>query len=266
VTWHVPEELFADYRDGRLDPVRVMAVESHVAACPQCRSTVPADPDWLASSWAGVLDAVAAPWWARLGVGEHRVRLLAAVPALRRSWLVANAAVLVFAVVAAAAAGAENPRRLLVFLAVAPVLPVLAVATAYGPGVDPGYEITSTTPAAGPRLLLRRSAVVLFVSITMVTVAAALLPGAGCSAGAWLLPALALVTATLAAATVVPLWVAAGVLGTGWLAAVGAFAVSAADPGAAWGPAAQTGYLVAAAAAAAVFLARRRSVDPGEPR
>lgn len=132
-----------------------MAVEAHLARCSDCRNAVPADEAWLDRSWDALLEVVDSPrrspleWlFARLGLPEHRARLLAATPALRRAWLTATVAVLAFAVLAAHLA--ESGWPLLTFLLVAPVLPVLAVATAYGPRVDPMHEITATTPTAGP--------------------------------------------------------------------------------------------------------------------
>ena len=50
--WHVPPELLVAYEQGRLDPVRVMAVEAHVTRCTRCRESIPIDEDWLARGWA----------------------------------------------------------------------------------------------------------------------------------------------------------------------------------------------------------------------
>jgi hypothetical protein len=277
MTWHVHDDLLAEYGQGRLDLARVMSVEAHVARCARCRRAVPADPGWLAASWESVLDAVDQPtrlWWERLltgvGVPDHRVRLLAATPALRRSWLLANAAVLAFAALAAVAMDVTDPRRLVVFLGVAPVLPVLAVAGAYGPGVDRLHEIASATPAAGGRLLLWRASAVLVASIGLCAaasmVASAFLPGAGWSAAAWLLPALALSAGTLALGTVVPIRVAAAGLGWCWVTGVAVAALWYGDLRAVAGATAQLCYVGAAVLAGAALILRRRRLDPGAPR
>jgi hypothetical protein len=273
VTWHVHDETLADYQQGRLDPARVMSVEAHVARCDRCRAALPTDAGWLAARWEAVLDTVEQPalGWAerlliRAGLPDHRVRLLAATPALRRSWLLANAAVLVFAVLATSLMNSTGPRQLLVFLAIAPVLPVLAVATAYGSGVDPMYEIESATPAAGARLALWRAAAVLVSSVAMCAVAAVFLPATGWSAAAWLLPALALSAGSLALATTIPLRTAAVGLGGCWLAGVTAVAAWLPDLRAAFGPAAQLCYLGGGALAVVALTVRRHRLDPGEPR
>jgi hypothetical protein len=286
MSWHVDEQLLRAYEDGRLDPSRVMAIDAHLQACPGCRGAVRVDTVWLEQSWELVLDAMHGPApsrvrrvadraglsgerlrfvLARAGLPEHRLRLLAATPALRWSWLVATAAVLAFGVVAAYAAETRTP--LVWFLVFAPILPVLAVATAYGPPFDPMYETTATTPAAGPALVLWRATAVVGVSMAMGLVAAALLPGPGWYAVAWLLPAFLLCVSSLALATVMALPVAAGLLGGVWVVAVGTVsAVGSAPPASTFGPAAQAGYLLAAAGAAVVLTRRRRRLDPGESR
>lgn len=274
--WHVPPELLVAYEQGRLDPVRVMAVEAHVTRCTRCRESIPIDEDWLARGWASVLDTVDAPrlgvverLLCRLGLPEHRARLLAATPALRASWLGATAAVLSFAVLAAYASGGVSSglgsHAVLGFLAVAPVLPVLAVATAYGPRLDRLHEISDTTPLAGPALVLWRASAVLVVSIGMGALASVFLPAHGWLAVAWLLPALALCLASLALATVVPSQVTAPLLAVGWLVAVAAIGTRD-ERGDVFGGYAQIVYLLVALAASAVLAARRRRLDPGEPR
>jgi len=275
-TWHVDPELLLEYERGALDPGRVMAVDAHLQRCPRCRSTVPVDMRWLDDSWAVIYDAVHAhrpspPERAlhRAGLPEHRMRILAATPALRWSWLVATAAVLAFAVAAAYTGAAGARLALLMFLVFAPVLPVLAVATAYGPPFDPMHEITAATPVAGPSLVLWRAAAVVGVSMVLGAVAALLLPGPGWWAVAWLMPALLLCVGSLALATVTALPIAAGLLGGAWLAGVGAVAACVRGDGVrdvVFGLPAQTTYLLAAIAAGALLALRLRRLDPGESR
>jgi hypothetical protein len=88
----------------------------------------------------------------RLGVADHTARLLAATPALRGSWLLAVAVTLAFAVLAAWAR--PGPDAILAFLCVAPLLPLAGIAVAYGPGIDPTYEIGLAAPLRSFRLLL----------------------------------------------------------------------------------------------------------------
>lgn len=272
--WHVDAELFDAYAKGRLTPSRVMAVDAHLQACVQCRAAVPTDSAWLDHSWSRVTEALQTPRLSpgerlltAVGMPEHRVRLLAATPALRWSWFLATAAVLSFGVAAASTGQAGARMTLLLFLVFAPVLPVLAVATAYGPPADPMHEITAATPMAGPSLVLWRATSVVGISMAMGAVAAVLLPGPGWLAAAWLLPAFLLCVSTLALATILSLPTAAAVFGGLWLLVVGGVAMSGAPVQPMFfGPSAQAGYLVAAAAAVAVLTARRRRLDPGETR
>jgi len=274
MTWHVDAELLGAYESGRLNPSRAMAVDAHLQACAQCRAAVPADPAWLGRTWLAVSDTIVAGRPSsvqrllhRVGLPEHRARLLAATPALRWSYLTATTAVLAFAV-AAAHIGQTGARTVqLLFLIFAPVLPVLAVATAYGPPADSMHEITSTSPSAGPSLVLWRASAVVGLSLAMGMVAAVTAPGPGWWTAAWLLPAFLLCAGTLAVATVLPLTTAAGLLGGLWLlvALVAGTSGPPIDVGL-LGPAAQLGYLAAAVLAITVLTLRRRHLDPGESR
>jgi hypothetical protein len=155
----------------------------------------------------------------RLGVPDHVARLLASTPSLRLSWLAAAAVAIGFSAWAANA-GADGR---LVFLAVAPVLPVAGVAAAYGPWADPSHELATATPFSGLRLLLLRTLAVLMVTTIVTAIGGALVPAGEISAFAWALPALALTFASLALATVVAphvAGVAVGLLCFGTVAAL----------------------------------------------
>ncbi|GIF44390.1 hypothetical protein [Actinoplanes xinjiangensis] len=271
--WHLDPGLLEQYETGVLGPSRIMAVEAHLLACAGCRALIPADDAWLADSWSAVYDDIHAPrvgsiqrLLTRAGLPEHRFRLLTATPTLRWSWVLATAAVLMLAV-AAARVGADSSVPIAqAFLVLAPILPVIAVSGAYGPPADPMHEITGTTPAAGPALVLWRAVSVIGVAVLMATVAAVLLPGPGWYAAAWLLPALLLCTGTLALATVLSLPVAAGILGGLWITGVLAAASDERAVASMFGPTAQLAYLVSAVLAAAVLILRRRRFDLGENR
>ena len=272
-SWHIDSELFEDYDGGRLDPSRVMAVDAHLQACLSCRGRVKADFVWLTGNWEAVWETIHTPrrpvverLLSRAGLPDHRARLLMATPALRRSWLAATAAVLAFAVAAAGAGQIGAHVTTTLFLVFAPILPVFAVATAYGPPADPMYEITGSSPAAGPSLILWRATAVVGVAVAMGMPAAVLLPGPGWFAVAWLLPALFLCAGSLALATVVALPVAAGTLGAIWLLGAGVAATVRSGPvlQLVFGRTAQVGYLLAAVVAVGVVTARRRRFDSGE--
>ncbi|MGW5180615.1 zf-HC2 domain-containing protein [Streptomyces cyaneofuscatus] len=123
----------------------------------------------------------------------------AAGPALRGAWLVALVVVALGAVALSYGAGLGASVRPLL-LVTAPVLPLAGVALSYGLHADPLYEIATSTPSGGLRLLLTRAAAVLAVSVPALTLAGAVLPveAGGPGAAAWLLPGLALTLAALA--------------------------------------------------------------------
>ncbi|WP_351222969.1 zf-HC2 domain-containing protein [Streptomyces sp. NPDC002133] len=201
-------------------------------------------------------------------------RMWAAGPALHEAWLVALGLVVVAAVGLGYGAGFAGTRPLLA--AVAPVVPLAGVALSYGRRADPLHEIAASTPSGGLRLLLARTATVLTVSVPLLTVAGAVLPGrAGMpGAAAWLLPGLALTLAALALGSYVGCRAAAALVAVGWLsAAVGPalvtgrlLAAPAAELTARVGPyvsgaAVQSAWAVAAAVCAGLLALRRRAFD-----
>lgn len=262
--WHVDEETLAQYAHGR-GPLSVGAsVEAHLLSCARCRAllTPAVELDRLERLWDDVVERVDAPrpgMVERLlrlaGVSEDTARLLAATPTLRASWLLAMAAALAFAVFAAIASGVHE-RGTLLFLTVAPVLPVAGVAVAFHRGLDPAYEIGLAAPYSQFRLLLLRSAAVTAVTCAAALVAGLLLPERALTAAAWLLPALALTSLTLVLARRVDVIYAAGGVGAVWVVTVvsshlhvGQFAV--------FGAAGQLACLAVAAVSLVVLVADR---------
>jgi len=204
MTWHLDPALTQGYVEGSLSGARAASVEAHLLACEQCRESVAAEvpATRLASVWVGVQNAVDAPrasWverlLGRLGVQPEEARLLAAAPSLRISWLLSICVVMGFV----GAAPLSLDRNTLGFLVLAPLIPVLGVACAYGRGVDPTYEMTRATPYPAGRLLLLRAAAVLVASIA-VMVPLGFVLSRGWQPLGWLLPSLALVGVTLVAA------------------------------------------------------------------
>jgi len=148
------------------------------------------------------------------GISDHTARLLAATPALSNSWLGGIAATLVFAILAS-----RNPTgNPLPFLIVAPVLPLAGVATAYGPGVDPTYEVGASSPMRGMRLLMIRS-IAVFATTSILAIAASFaLPHVDLAAAGWILPSLALATVCLALSTWFSPLRSAAIVAAGWIA------------------------------------------------
>jgi hypothetical protein len=264
--WHAGPELLERYAQGRLPDAAAWSVEAHLPACAACRRDAAAlvDQDRLDRVWAEVTDRVDhAPRLAerlliRAGFPEHVARLLAATPSLRRSWLLAVAAVLAFAVVAAHANSQDEPS---LFLVLAPLLPLGGVAAAYGPRVDPTYEIGLAAPMRSLRLLLIRAAAVLMTTAAMAGAAGLLLPQVTLQVAAWLLPALGLTLSALALAPTFGLARAAGGLAAAWLGAVATTEPLGVEGSALFGPPAQAGFAAMTVVAALVLYARRRAYD-----
>jgi hypothetical protein len=227
--WHVDEDGLVRYARGRGRLSVDASIEAHLLACGRCRARLASegDRDRLELLWPDVVRRVDAPRpgvvervLRRVGVPEDTARLLAMTPELRTSWLIAVAVTLAFAL-GAAAAGWQD-RDTVLFLAVAPVLPVAGVAAAFHRGLDPTYDIGLAAPYSQFRLLLLRAAAVTGLTCATVAAVGVLLPGRALTAAAWLLPALALTSLTLVVGRRVDVvWAATGV-GLPWVVAVAA--------------------------------------------
>ncbi|WP_282090504.1 zf-HC2 domain-containing protein [Streptomyces tendae] len=203
--WHVDESDLRSYARGELAAPALWSADAHLTSCATCRGVLAevSDAAALDAGWARLDAELDAPRPAllerllvRCGVGDGTARLLAATPILRRSWFGALAAVLVTTFLVAVAAGAAGRPTL--FLVCAPLLPLVSVALAYGPVLDPTHEMAVVSPMHGFRLLMIRTVAVLVVALGVGGLASLALPGFGPAALAWLLPGLALTTTGLA--------------------------------------------------------------------
>ena len=163
----------------------------------------------------------------RLGMSAATARLVGATPAFRRSFTVAIILLLLFS--AATANSAEGTNRLLNFLTLAPALPLLGTALAFGPSTDPMHEVTLSTPIQGFRLILIRTSAVYIASMAVLIPGSILVSEIGPWRWAWLIPGLALTTAALALSTRVASHIAAASVGVVWLAVVTGVALSTSD-------------------------------------
>lgn len=221
-SWHADPELLTAYVDGSLDAIAGASVEQHLTRCAACRGAILplVDAAPLDRAWAGVRDTVLSPpqplpvrLARRCGVSEPSSVLLAATASLRTAWLAAAFVALAFATLAAVLAGGEVIAP---FLLLAPMVPVLGVAAAYGPQQDPLEALVVTAPYGRTRLILVRTLAVL-VSVLPLTVALGLLlPGPAWLAAAWLGPALTLVPVLLALSSFVGPRTGSAVVSIGW--------------------------------------------------
>jgi hypothetical protein len=270
--WHADPAALAAYADGALDYVRASSLEAHLMSCSACRtglaSAVPAPP--LLRAWRGVTIATVAPRpglveraLLRAGVRDDVARLLAATPSLRVSWFLAEALAMGFAAFAAnVAPGAGADAALFLFLVIAALAPVAGVAAAFGPGLDPTYEVGIAAPMRSERLLLVRSLAVLATSLAIAGLAAITLPGFDRAAIAWLLPALGLCLTTITLSTWIRPLVAAIVVAMTWLAVAASVTAARSDPVAAFRSGGQI-LAVGLIVISALVLSRRRVVYEG---
>ena len=133
---------------------------------------------------------------ARLLRSPGQARALVTTPSLLLPWLIASAAVL-----AAGAAATLGTRQPWVGL-LAPVVAAAGIAYAYGPGIDPAWEL-SRSLAVSDRLVLLVRALAVFALDAALGLAASAASGAavGITFG-WLVPMTALCALALAVATV----------------------------------------------------------------
>ncbi|MET7417632.1 hypothetical protein [Dactylosporangium sp. NPDC005555] len=256
--WHLQDSDLHGYAGGGLAGPPLWSVESHLGACASCRDRLAsfADPEAVDTGWARLDASLDAPvpgpverLLLLLRVPDHTARLLAATPALRLSWLVAIALTLAMT---ATIARLADP---IVFLAAAPLLPLLGVAVSFGPGIDPTYEMALVAPIQSFRLLLLRCAAVVSANTALCALASLALPDAGPGAAGWFLPSLALTVLALLLAPRFGTVTAAVTVGVGWTALVAGLA------GALFTAAGQAGTALAVALAAALLARRAATFD-----
>jgi len=268
MSWHADQPLLREYAAGGLDDVRSLSLEAHVLACEPCRLQLAdlADRPRLDTVWNRVSASVEEPrrtavervlLW--VGMREHVARLVAATPSLSGAWVVAVGLSLVFAVVAANTGSWGSTA----FLALASLLPVAGVAVAYGPWLDPVYELSLAAPMSNFTVLLLRASATLASTVVLAGAAALALPGPSWLAAAWLLPAFALTLATLALGSFLPQAVAAFVVGFAWIAVVAPAPALAADRLAGFRLGGQATYAAVALVAATVLARRRETFERG---
>lgn len=216
MSWHVEPEMLEAYAHTAIDDAHAYSIEAHLVSCGECRAQIATlgDQKELETLWTEINGAITVPTpgiiergLLRLGVKDHVARLLAATPSLSVSWLGGLILALGFAVTAAHL----SSRGFLMFVVLAPLLPLAGVAVAYGPRVDPTYEIGLAAPLSSFHLLLVRASAVLTTSGGLAFVASLALPQKDWAMVTWLIPSLGLTLASLALTSVIsPLRAATG--------------------------------------------------------
>ena len=171
---------------------------------------------------------------ARMLKSPGLARALLTTPSLLLPWLTASAAV--FAIGAVTQVGADQP---LVWL-IAPAVAAIGIAYAYGPGVDPAWELACSCPVSDRLVLLARAVAVFAVNALLGLAASAATLGTRAEAHAaqltfaWLLPMAAVCALALAVAvTARSAAVGAGAGVAAWIFVVlarGAFGTASGTP------------------------------------
>lgn len=226
----------------------------------------PADVD-LGRVWLGVAAEVwrRQPGWlertaARLLRSPGLARALVTTPSLLLGWVIATAVILAAGM--AVTFGTGTPYVALL----APPVAAAGIAYAYGPGIDPAWELSQSMAVSDRMVLLVRALAVFGLNAVLGLAAAAASGAAGSGAAAavtfsWLIPMTAVCGLALAAATVARsanAGVAAGL--AGWVITVLASqAVTGRLTGAVTDAALILPYLLAAACCGAVVLYATRT-------
>jgi hypothetical protein len=252
MTWHIDAPIWEAYADGRLDPAAELSLESHLVGCPDCRSAarslVPAET--AHAVWSDVRATISAPSptlpqriMRRLGVPLDDVVIVSAADAFLLPWAVAVG----FAVASACIVGLADlgpVSRDAAFLALAPLVPVLAVVASYD-ALDPLREVMAATPYSKLRLVLLRATAALVVAVPATMTIGLVVPNMDDLALAWLAPALGLTVASLVLLT----WFEASVTGalvvSAWVTVVALLRVGD-QVDALTTPVGQVGFVVAA--------------------
>ena len=224
--WHAPPDLLARFADDprAIDDMTASSIEAHLVTCAECRRvlTSATDPAVATTSWGAVADRIDQPRTTlaerllrRLGVGGGIARILAATPALRAAGLLSIVVLAAGAALLSRGADTAGP-----FLVLAPLAPLAAVAVAFAPVSDPAGEAGVATALHGFGLVVRRAAVVLGATFTLLGIASLAVPELGSTAAAWVLPSLALSLSAMALSTWTRVEIAAGGLSAAWMVTV----------------------------------------------
>ncbi|MDQ2829628.1 MAG: hypothetical protein M3Y74_11330, partial [Chloroflexota bacterium] len=177
---------------------------AHVAACGDCQAR--ASMDGLDVDLERVWLSVAATVWTRRpGIVERLAarllgspglaRALVTTPSLLLSWLLASAIILAIGVLVTRGTGLPWVPLL------APALAGAGIAYAYGPGIDPAFELSQSMAISDRLVLLVRALAVFGLNAVLGGIASLVTSGAAGLTFDWLLPMTMVSALALAAAT-----------------------------------------------------------------
>lgn len=266
-SWHVDPPVLEAYAAARLDPAAEMSVESHLTACPECRTaaTSHVSPAAVAEMWTRVRLTISEPALTpaqrvlrRFGVRPDDAVVVAAADSFMLPWVVAVG----FAVVSACVvglAGLGPAGRDAAFLGLVPLVPVLAVVASYD-ALDPVRELLAAAPYSKLRLALLRATAALSVAVPVTMTIGFVVPDMESLAFAWLAPALGLTVAALVLLTWFEAWVTGALLASGWVAFV-ALLRTGDDVGALTTPAVQVAFVTGAGVLALALVLRTSTLS-----
>jgi hypothetical protein len=227
MSWHLEQHTWEAYAAGRLDPVAEASVDAHVTECAQCRDAARSTiaPSQTTAVWDAVRSSITQPEFppplrllARLGVPAHDMVLVSAADSLLVPWAAAVGTALLSACLVGLS-GLSPANQDAAFLALVPLVPVLAVAMAYD-ALDPLREVCLATPFSKLRLALLRATATLAVAVPATLAVGLVVPGMQDLAFAWLLPSLGLTTGLLVLLTWLDAPVAGALVSGFWVALV----------------------------------------------
>ncbi|MFI5910569.1 zf-HC2 domain-containing protein [Dactylosporangium sp. NPDC051541] len=262
MSWHVDDRVWVAYAGGRLDPAAEASVEAHVTGCAQCRAAArghaPAGTE--ETIWTAVRETITAPappvlvrLLRRLGVRDDDLVLLFTADSLLVPWAAAVGFAIACAILVGFA-GLGPVNRDAVFLAMAPLAPVLAVVVSYD-ALDPIREVTAPTPYSKLRLALLRTAAALVVALPATAAIGLVVPGLNDLAFVWLAPSLGLTVGALVLLTWLEARVTGALVASLWVGTVVVVRTNDAV-GALTVPVVQAAFAVAGFALAAVLILR----------
>lgn len=227
MTWHVQPSMWEAYVAGRLDLAAEASVETHVVECVECRAAakVHAAPEAAEAVWTNVRATISAPALPvplrvlrRARIRDDDLVVVSASDSLMVPW----AAAVGFAVACACIvglAGLGSANRDMAFLAMAPLIPVLAVVAAFD-ALDPLREVAAPTPYSKLRLALLRATAALAVAVPATAAIGLVVPGMEDLAFVWLAPSLGLTLGALVLITWFEAQVAGAMTASLWVSAV----------------------------------------------